>query len=567
MKKQFEYSNIVEEAAKIGIETVNAKESIDRIGKKKDELLSDFEKNKFVKVPFVGDFSAGKSSLLNALMGTKLLPTDVLPTTAVSYELYYSMQEQLKVFHRGELKETAQLSQISSLKVVPGDVVYVYINNQFVRDMNERGIIIVDMPGIDSGIEAHNNAILNYLSEGSFFFLVSDAEQGTLRRSAINFVDEIKRYGMQCNVVISKADKKAKEDVEKVRTEVEAQAKRIIRDDIEVAVTSAARGELDELRRMLDELDADKMFCDKYSKLVSAYVSDIIGELQLQIKLAQSSKKDFTDKIEALKREHEKALDNLRRQSDNAQSLESSADDILEDVRQAIVAKSAYLANLIYTNKNNSDVFNNELLSTIRPVLVNSFKREISEYQDVLGGVVKDFAIDVNDIFTDKNEELLDTVIDKAVGKEAVEAIMKKGFDKLLEQLSAYKGLATLLGTLSKILSPVIVILINFLPDVLKLIFGKSKQQKLDEIRNKVVTEVATKVIDALRQPVMKMLQEQRHSALKEMEALINEESRKYDDNVNAMLKEQHDSEEEIAVKMQNCEAGINELNQLIASI
>ena len=63
------------------------------------------------------------------------------------------------------------------------------------------------------------------------------------------------------------------------------------------------------------------------------------------------------------------------------------------------------------------------------------------------------------------------------------------------------------------------------------------------------------------------MLQEQRQSALKEMEALINEESRKYDDNVKAILKEQHDSEEEIAVKMQNCEAGIYKLNQLIASI
>ena len=42
--------------------------------------------------------------------------------------------------------------------------------------MNDRNIVVVDMPGIDSGVEAHNNAILHYVQDGTFFVLVSEVE-------------------------------------------------------------------------------------------------------------------------------------------------------------------------------------------------------------------------------------------------------------------------------------------------------------------------------------------------------------------------------------------------------
>lgn len=257
MRKEQMYASVINEASRISKEYINASDSILRIESDKSALLKDMANNAFIKVPFVGDFNAGKSSLLNALMGINLLPTNIVPTTAVSYELYYSDKEQLKVFHKGELKETAPISRIAALEVVPGDVVYVYVDNDFVRKMNERNIVVVDMPGIDSGIEAHNNAILNYIREGSFFFLVTDAEQGTLRRSAIRFVDELKKYGLTCNVIISKVDKKSDEQITTIKAEVEAQAKRAIRSDVEVGISSAAAKRFDDVSRMLDKLDAE----------------------------------------------------------------------------------------------------------------------------------------------------------------------------------------------------------------------------------------------------------------------------------------------------------------------
>ena len=503
-------------------------------------------------------------------MGINLLPTNIVPTTAVSYELYYSDKEQLKVFHKGELKETAPISRIADLEVVPGDVVYVYIDNDFVRKMNERNIVVVDMPGIDSGIEAHNNAILNYIREGSFFFLVTDAEQGTLRRSAIRFVDELKKYGLTCNVIISKVDKKSDEQITTIKAEVEAQAKRAIRSDVEVGISSAAAKRFDDVSRMLDKLDAEKFFVEKYAKEVSGFVSDIISELQLQIKLTLSDKKDFTTKIEALRSEREKALNSLNSKNNTAQSLSNSAEDILNDVREALIAKSSYLATILYNNNNDTNAFNNELLSIIRPILIKSFKREISEYQDVIGDSVREFSLNVNDILQDNNNAMLNganDIIGNLLGKDVLEGILKKGLDKLMVRLAAYKGISTLLDSLSKILGPLVTIIINVIPDLLRMIFGKSKEQKIDSIRQNIASEVVGKIVNSLRDPVTEMLEEQRRSAMNDMESLINEEAKKYDVNIQSMLQEQQASESEIATKVQNLEKGISELDKLLANI
>lgn len=47
-----------------------------------EEVLQQLS-TKLYKVAVVGEFKRGKSSLINALLGTEVLPTDILPTTAV----------------------------------------------------------------------------------------------------------------------------------------------------------------------------------------------------------------------------------------------------------------------------------------------------------------------------------------------------------------------------------------------------------------------------------------------------------------------------------------------------
>lgn len=569
MKQKLAYASVINEANEISTEYLKSSDSIKRIELSKKELIKDMERNSFIKVPFVGDFNAGKSSLINAMMGKDLLPTDIVPTTAVSYELYYSTDEKLEIYHKDQLKGTASFDEISKLDVRPGDIVYVYINNDFVKQMNDRGIVVVDMPGIDSGIEEHNNAILSYIGEGSFFFLVTAAEQGALRHSAIRFVDELKKYNLTCNVIISKSDQKTESELEKIKEEIAKTAKSVIREDIEVALASAVEKRFDDVKSMLLKLDAEAIFANKFSQQVKNFVSEIASELGLQIKLALSDKKDFSQKIELLIKEKEKALESLKEKEHSAQSLSGSVQDILDDIREAIIAKSQYLAQLVFS-KQDSNALNEEVLSIIRPILFNSLKREVSEYQDVIGDGVKEFSISINDILTDKDNKIVgsaEKMWGDIVSKEILEKFLKKGLDQLAKKVVAYKSLSIMLKGLSKSLGPVITVIINIIPDIFKFMFGKSSEQKIEAIREKIVSGIVNKIIENLRSPITEMLEEQRNASMLEMERIINEETKKIDDNIRLVQQEEQASEEEISAKVKNLETGINRLNGLIANI
>lgn len=570
MKITENYASIVNEACKIAKATFNNHDSIQRVEKSEKNLQVELKGNAYIKIPFVGDFNAGKSSLLNSLMGINLLPTDVVPTTAVSYELYYSETEKLTIFHNGELKQTTPLSKISALDVVPGDVVAVYVNNDFIKGMNDKGIVLVDMPGIDSGIEAHNNAILNYIQEGTFFFLVSPAPQGTLRSSTLQFADELKKYKLQMAVIISKTDQTAEKILPSVIAQITDQAKRLIGEDVQVGTTSSAEGKNQDVIKIISGLDTEKLIVERISPAVTNFINDIISELRLQAQLLISNKEDYTAKIEQLKIERDKALDALRAKDKSAQPLSNSADDILDDIKTAIIGKSSYLANIIVQSNNDSNTFKAELLNIIRPILVNSFKREITEYQDQIGSSVMDFSQTVDSILRDEDNKVLDglnDVIKNMMGKDVLDAVLKKGLDKLMAKLVNYKGLSTLLKTLSKIIGPITTILINILPDILRLIFGKSKSQKAAAIQEKIANEMVSKLVEGLRAPIENMLEEQRRSAYNEMENIIESEAQKYDDNIKKMQEAGKADEATVTAKVQALQVNIGELENLLKNV
>lgn len=97
MEKVQQFVSIVDKAYCLAKQNLNNADSIAKANVDKTNLERELNTRSYVKVPFVGDFNAGKSSLINSLLGPDLLPTNILPETAVSYELYFSEQERLEV--------------------------------------------------------------------------------------------------------------------------------------------------------------------------------------------------------------------------------------------------------------------------------------------------------------------------------------------------------------------------------------------------------------------------------------------------------------------------------------
>lgn len=541
------FISVVEKAYALAKDGLNNQDSIIKAGTDKDGLEHDLNNHAYVKVPFVGDFNAGKSSLINSFLGIDLLPTNILPETAVSYELYYSEQERLEIVDGGNVKETAPLSKVSELNLTPTNLVKVFVNNQKIKALNEKHVVIVDMPGIDSGVEAHNNAILNYVQDGTCFMLVTDAECGTLRATTLNFIDEVKKYGSDVYIAISKCDKKSSEEVDKIKRTVEEVAEKYLGKKVPVAVTSAVDKNYSELEKILNSIDSEILIENRFKLPVTNYVNGFIVELQLQIKLLLSNESDYSGKLEKLRREKDDAIENVKKRASAAQSVSGSADDILQDITVALKSKSGYLATLLYQQVD-TNVFANEIMTVIRPVLVNSLKREVTEYGDVISGAVQEFTLNVDNIINDKDNDLLNgatEMVENLLGKDVLEGMLKKGLDKVAEKLVAYKGLSTLLKGFAKVLTPIITIVVNILPDLMRMIFGKSKENKINEIKLKFSTEVVYKIVESLRSSIEEIISSQRAEVDSNIQTLIEEETKKYNDNIQAILKQQNEEKEE----------------------
>lgn len=538
---------------------------VEKIKADADALVGRMTKDNFIKIPFVGDFSSGKSSLLNTYMGVDFLPTNILPETAVAYELYYAEDEKLELYSEGVLKETkCSLSQIKEFRVSPGDVVYVYINNEKIRQLNNRGIVLVDMPGIDSGIEAHNNAILNYIREGSVFMMFTDTEQATLRTSTISFIREIQQYGLSVNVFLSKADKKPDSEVQEIRASVEKLVKSLISEDSVVGVTSSVEEKYGykDVEAVLSKVDAEKIFAERYTGEVEAFISSVIAQFQMQIKFITSNAKDFDTLINQLSQKKTEAISSLEGRVSQAQSLEGSADDILQDIRTALMGASQRLATVAFSSNGDGKAFESELMSIIRPVLINSFKREMEEYQDVIGESMKELSADLSSIISDsstQSEILAKDILEKLGGGYLVEKLLQKGLAMLLAKFAGKKALTLLVSSLG----PVITIVVSLLPDLISLIFGKSKEQKIAEVRDKIESQIIGKIADSLRPSVEQMLMENREAAYNEIKAQIENTVEQIDENIKSVMDEKLSSEAEISERVNKLSLAVEELEKI----
>lgn len=504
--------------------------------KRAQNIKTSLQQSSYIKVPFVGEFNASKSSLLNAYMGVNLLPTNITPETAVSYELYYSANESLEVWTYDILKQTNSLDKINELQVKPGDIVKLYINNEKIRSLNQRGIVLVDMPGIDSGIEEHNNAILNYIQEGTFFVIVSDIQHGTLTSSTIQFIRELKKYAISSAILLSKIDRKPEAEVKDVLATIKSFADRAIGTGVFVGAVSALSNQISDMEHLLDSLDGEDFAQQKFQTLVDGFVNHQIAQLEFQINLLSSPLTDFETQISALEQKREDAFRRLQENDSQAQPVEDSVQDILNDIRSALLTNSYMLANSIYSN-NDAKSLNNQVLTIVRPVLINSFKREIGEYQEVIGQTIEQLADDIESVLKDANNPLIkqaEDIVGNLVGREVLEEFLTKGLQALLTRFAGYKAISGLLGILGKIINPLVGILIGLIPDLLRLIFGKGKDQKIEELQRKLEFEAFGKIIDSMREPITEMILDQRQESYNNLKKVIYEEI----DSLNASLAE-----------------------------
>ncbi len=162
-----------------------------------------------INVAVMGRFKAGKSSLLNHLLGYDLLPVGVIPVTSVITELLPGRQESATVhFLDGHCEkiECTALAQFVGESGNPANTKQVAkVSVELPHLARFAGLRFIDTPGLDSALAHNTAAALNWLPQVGLA-LVTVSVDPPLSQQDIALVRTLLQVTPNIFVVLTKAD-------------------------------------------------------------------------------------------------------------------------------------------------------------------------------------------------------------------------------------------------------------------------------------------------------------------------------------------------------------------------
>ncbi len=261
-------------------------------------LLESIQKQQLV-IPVVGNFSAGKSTLLNRFLGSSVLPTGITPETSLATELHYGANERIEAFSNNDEKaESFELNEQSFEAIKDNATKYsylkVYLNNEALKDSTP--LVFVDMPGFDSPISSHTHAILEYLERGVHFVILASVEEGNLTKRMVRELKNLLEFdkGLGLSFILSKTNLRTPSQVGEISHYIQEQ----IQDHLDLTTHLIySNKDNNALLEVADKIDAEKLFSALYLKRLKFLNSQLQNSLKSVIKNFDYSKEKALEEI------------------------------------------------------------------------------------------------------------------------------------------------------------------------------------------------------------------------------------------------------------------------------
>lgn len=321
-------------------------------------------------LPLVGEFSAGKTTLINSLTDSKQLETATKPTTATIFEIHFGCDSCYAEVY-DEQGGKVRVDDISSLKNENlGDSLVVNVFDTSKRIPSN--IVLVDTPGLSSEDPRHRQTLIDFLPNADGILLVVDINQ-QITRSLTDFINMMNMAQRPVFLVLTKCDTKA-------ATELES-AKQYIADNSKLPLSrlvcvSAAKGDVKELSQLLDAIQAEKgKILEKVNEQrLKDIVKTMVAHIDELVAVSSSDKE-----LESAIREKEQELKKIDRTIDRL--IDASRFDI-ESVERDIERKFQDTAfeRLDAIAASKSSNFNGEAVTAINnmaSICLNDFKNGV----------------------------------------------------------------------------------------------------------------------------------------------------------------------------------------------
>ncbi|GAA9084919.1 acyl carrier protein [Helicobacter pylori] len=173
-----------------------------------------------------GGFSAGKSSFLNRLLGLKL-PIGLDKTTAIpTYCLKGEREVLMGHSQNGGVVELPDFSfDHKMLNAFGFDLKSIMPFMILSAPLPFKHLCFIDTPGYNPSNQGYTGgdrqASEEYLANAKYILWVIDCQHGTIQSDDLDYLQELyEEHGKQVFIVLNKADRKIKNDLEKIATNI-----------------------------------------------------------------------------------------------------------------------------------------------------------------------------------------------------------------------------------------------------------------------------------------------------------------------------------------------------------
>lgn len=260
------------------------------------------QKNKELIIPIIGEFSSGKTTLINSLTNSKKLETASKPTTATIYEIYFESETEFAELYYSDGK-IELVDDISSLKNDElDDVPLIKVHDT--SNKISSSTILVDTPGLSSNDARHIEALSKYLPNADALLLFVDINQ-QITNSLLDFIKTRSLTHLSLYLVITKSDTKDSCEIDSIKAYISKNINLSVENIISI---SSVKNELTEFFILMNNIQKDKnQIIDKVlsfrieniSKYLANHIEDLIKNSSSDVNLDNEikSQKRTLDKL------------------------------------------------------------------------------------------------------------------------------------------------------------------------------------------------------------------------------------------------------------------------------
>lgn len=493
-----------------------------------------------LRVPVVGEFSAGKSTLLNQFMGKNVLSVGITPETAIAAELYYSENE----YDEG-VDENGNVVRLSSLDGAAEKFAYVrrHINSEALKKIEP--IVLVDMPGFDSPKDEHNKAIFSYLDKGAHYIVLTPVDAGTVSSSMSKQIQNIMTFGKSCSFFLSKANLRSDEEVSQVKNELENELFAIVGEAVNVY--PIRQNDISNFDQYVEtHLNPDELFRNQFCEKIKDECHETKSSLNTKISALQSDEKKNARAIEELKTSIKKIEDRKARMIANAKNdtFADEAEMVAGAVGNALSSQVDSLADIAIRGGQDAledeihDIVQSTITSKIQNVTTSisgKFSRELTSDMRGLSEIMNSF---MNTDIVQKLQNSAQNMYD--VSKAGINSYIadRKDKEKSGGANVGYKVVTGILAATTTIVAPWLEVIIILLPEIFNLILGNfQKKRQREEMCSQISSQIPS-VKRKVREQVSKFLKENSESMILNISQSFDEQLNQKKEEIEAAKRE-----------------------------